>query len=357
LTVRALLRAIPVLMLIIVAFEQVGSRNRDHRQERNPVQTAPGHGAEVAGGTIACALYPAIPDGLQKLSKSPWRLETNGDEADLDNEFSRFRISLSSGLLRSVTNKLTHEAFTLSDYLGFEIRRVDGSALRVPSDLPLSRFRIDRKVEAGTVSLTLTSVLKEASVTISYQARRGDFWLERRIQIEPRIPGLRLERLTYGRFAVTPGQVKVLTLGKFDRPRLVAAAKGGVFAGLGWWFYHVDDQAAYENREMNFELGRTFMSEPWYVGVFRKEEQEPYAGWLWYRTFLQFQKSHEAARLVLLECRLGPVGYRHRRCQCPEVLALDCEIGNRLHCFRKRRRGQGASGLCAAPQRLSHRSC
>lgn len=48
---------------------------------------------------------------------------------------------------------------------------------------------------------------------------------------------------------------------------------------------------------MNYSTKGRFDAEPWYVGVFQPEPGEPYAGWLWYKTFLSERKlAHDRQR-------------------------------------------------------------
>ncbi len=243
---------------------------------------------------VECLLYPALPDGVASLAKSPWTAKLGAEEAVLENAFARFRIALASGLLLSVLNKITGEEFAFSDELGLDMRDAQGGVSHFPPDGPALALRPAHEAsDSGGIQLTLTGAIGDGVVRVSYRGAPGAFWLERRLVLEPGVRGVRLERVLYGRFSASPGQTKVLELGKFDRPRLLSGAKGGVFGGVGWWFYQTSADGTYENREMGLAVNERFESEPWYVGVFRREEGEPYPGWLWYRSFLQLQKSAE----------------------------------------------------------------
>src|SRR5690606_1696167 len=132
------------------------------------------------------------------------------------------------------------------------------------------------------------------SVTIAYELEADNFWVDRRLLVDG---GKAIyDHLSYGKAAVPGGGIKSLELGKFDAPRLVSTGKGGIFAGVGWWFYDVEN-GLYQNNAMNFETEDPFTSEPWYLGVFQPEEGEPYPGWFWYRTFLVERKlEHDQQR-------------------------------------------------------------
>jgi hypothetical protein len=106
-----------------------------------------------------------------------------------------------------------------------------------------------------------------------------------------------VRRLVYGRGEVRQATIRTLELGRFDRPRLISAGNGGIFAGVGWWFYSVGDDGVYQSNDMDFDAAETFLSEPWYVGVFATEPDEPYPGWHCYRAFLEQRKrEHDKQR-------------------------------------------------------------
>jgi hypothetical protein len=126
---------------------------------------------------------------------------------------------------------------------------------------------------------------------VVYRLRQDWFWVERHLEFESKAGDQAvLDGVVYGKLAMADGKEQVLSLGKFDRPRLLTVNKGGVFAGLGWWFYTVDKDGVYRNDNAAYPLSGRYVSEPWYAGVYATEAGEPFPGWLWYKTYLHVKK-------------------------------------------------------------------
>lgn len=234
---------------------------------------------------IACAILPAVPD---RSAGKPARcaVAIRDDRICLSNAFLSVEIGRRSGVVERVTNRLSGSTTEIAgDRFGFAAEGCEWFA-QTGED---QAFQLTRHASRGTASVTLSLRVGGARVAAVYRLGAADFWVERRLSIS-RPAGLRLSRLDYGRMDIPGADVRVLPLGRFDRPRLACRDGAGLFAGVGWWFYQVDAGGVYHNVDMGFDAGREFCSEPWYVGVFASEAGEPYPGWLWYRHFLERRK-------------------------------------------------------------------
>ncbi len=247
----------------------------------------------VVAEEVPCRVYPAAPSRLSTLLAAPCEAKSSEKTAVLENGYLAAEISGTEGVLTAITNKITGRRFTLvDDQLGMSMVDEAGKEftwLARPSGERRLSAAIDRRAEA--VTLTLTDIVEEMHITISYTLRRDQFWIERRIAVTNLKPQTRFDRLIYGKLAIPEVEPRILKLGKFDKPRLLSVENGGVFAGVGWWFYDVTEDGLYQNTDMKYAAIETFESEPWYMGVFQAEPGEPYPGWLWYKTFLQLRKS------------------------------------------------------------------
>jgi hypothetical protein len=125
-----------------------------------------------------------------------------------------------------------------------------------------------------------------------------------------------------------------------------AARQGGVFAGVAWWFYTVDDDGVYQNKDMAYTAPGRFESEPWYVGVFDKEAGEPFPGWLWYKSFLELRKlAHDKQRSwSYWNGGWGQYGIEVDQPRAETFIELAHKIGIRGFVFGSGNSGKGATG-------------
>lgn len=207
----------------------------------------------------------------------------------LENGLLAAKISARTGVLVEVQSKLTGERLRIEgDRAGVTLRPDGGSEIAWEAGAGHeSEFAVEIATKDDRVELALATTVDGVAVTLEYQLSSDRFWLERRLVANT--THATYDRLIYGAVAVKDATVKELKLGKFDTPRLLSVGKGGVFAGVGWWFYEVKD-GVYQNTGMKYATEGRFVSEPWYVGVFQPELGEPYAGWLWYKAFLETRK-------------------------------------------------------------------
>lgn len=246
---------------------------------------------------IACTLYSTAPDGLRRRAQRPCRVGVTAAAVTLENGFLKATVSRRQGILTSVTSTVTRASHPLlDDCAGVGIEQSGSRYLHWMAGADRARpFSVRTERTADGVTAYLTARQAGFRLTLVYRLARTAFWIERRLIVEGR-GAWRLDRLTYGKLAIPPAadrrvQTHVLELGQCDRPRLLTVnQKGGLFGGLGWWFYTVDETGVYQNTHMRFAVRDRFESEPWYVGVFAPEAGEPYPGWLWYKTFLQQRK-------------------------------------------------------------------
>ncbi len=253
------------------------------------------------GDPVSCAIYPAEPPLLAARKPYKCTARSTKDKIFLANGCLEAQVSAETGVITRLKNKLTGQTFEIQgDQVGFALMEEKGELE--------GKQGPDRKAtawyaRAGEKQVFQVSVVSDASgataelrhrtggldIGLVYQLRDSDFWIERQLTLESATE-LNLDSLDYGRALVPDSNPRELELGKFDRPALLAVGKEGVFTGVGWWFYTVTRDRIYRNSEMQYRSGSKFESEPWYLGVFVAEEGEPYAGWLWYKQFLQQRK-------------------------------------------------------------------
>lgn len=236
-------------------------------------------------------LQPTLPAELSRAAESKCRVGIGLDSIEVGNGFLCVRVSLQSGVITAINNKLTGESHTIEgDRFGLQFGIGDRPCLQWenPGDTTLNLE--NREVTDSEVRLTMGTQQGDVRLRIHYLLRADWFWIERRVEITHAKGELRIERLVYGRCDIPGSTVRTLELGAFDRPRLLVSGENGVFAGIGWWFYQVSDDGSYQNADMRFDAGERFESEPWYVGILRTETGDPYPGWSWYRAFLHQRK-------------------------------------------------------------------
>ena len=213
----------------------------------------------------------------------------------LENDYLSLGISPRSGMIDAVGNKLTGGSYCLEeDQMGFVATDSEGKEVGWFADGSTDmRFGIglDCTSEAATVSLKTD--VKGIAVAITYTLRHDRFWVERRMAVDAGGLEIEFDRMVYGKLACVDGETRVLGLGTFDRPRLISVGEGGVFGGVAWWFCSSTDGGVYHHEDMAYRSSRRFECEPWYVGVFQDEPDEPFPGWLWYRTYLEIRQATE----------------------------------------------------------------
>lgn len=275
------------------------------------------------------SIFPSLPGALLQRAAAPCGTRVGAADVLLENGFLEARIDRSRGLLLSVRNKLTGEEHVVSD---------DTAALRwrVGEEQENRAWRAEDGVELGRCGsedgvgrAKFVANVADVAITVEYLLRPDRFWIERRLRLVRPEAGLRLDRLDYGRGAVAGAAPHILELGAFDRPRLLACGEGGLFAGVGWWFYEVSGDGVYWNDGMDYEAGVEFESAPWYVGVFRVEPEEPYAGWSWYRAFLHQQKRerHQRRAWAMWNAGWGQWGVDVDTPDAPRFMALAERLG------------------------------
>lgn len=243
-----------------------------------------------------CAIYPVFSPAYTSHSRARVSAQRDKNRVTLANGLVAVQVSLASGVVVGVTNKVTRQNYSLADdQAGFTAKLNDRERVEW---LARAGARKNFAVSLENRTKESIAVLVEESggvrATIEYRLGQDQFWIERRIKIESAQPNTKLEKLVYGKLELPGSRANMLKLGKFDRPLILSHDSGGAFAGVGWWFYSVDDQGVYQNNNLSYPLSSAFQSEPWYLGVFRAEEGEPYPGWLWYKQFLQMRKaSHD----------------------------------------------------------------
>ena len=290
--------------------------------------------------SISCDVYPALPD---KLSAKPSRgasAHNEGNSVLLTNDYLTVQISASWGVITAIENKLTGQRFELDDdQAGLEYATGDAitqtwvARSGVPRDFAVTLHN------AAPASEVVLEDRRRNTPVITYMLRPDECWVERKIKASS--DKLIVRRLIYGRLQAQ-GSVRILELGKYDRPKIVSREAGGLFGGIAGWFYAVDSNGIYENRVMNYDAPRgSFESEPWYVGVFKAEPGEPYPGWLWYRTFLRARKSaHDKQK----SWSYWNAGWGQWGVEIDDPSAKDCiELARRLG-IRSIAFGSGGSG-------------
>lgn len=244
---------------------------------------------------IESVALPARPARLAVADLSAPSAMREGALIVLQNYFLRALLSPLSGMIESIVDRGSGEKFDLiRDCAGVILFRGDQRLppfiLRTDNRLSL---QCDWRTTAECAEVRFAWETENLLIEITYELRHNRFWIERRLRIDPRDQPVTFEQLVYGRLEIRDGNPRILELGKYDRPRLVQArgAKGGLFAGVGWWFYSVDKDGVYQNNDMQYACDHTFLSEPWYIGLLAPEPGEPWVGWSWYKTFLEDRKA------------------------------------------------------------------
>jgi len=249
------------------------------------VSLTAGHAARQ----VRCSVYPALPR-LRANNCSARQVDGN---IVLANGFLAAEVSAEDGVITAVTNRLTGQRHALlGDQAGVVTVGPGGARsewmARVGGGHKLAVKTTSTRRECG---VTFTESIGGLTYTLFYSLPRDHFWIERRLSVKAGAPGSRFDRLVYGKLD-TQGEPRVLKLGLYDCPRIVSIGDGGLFGGVGWWFYSVDGDGIYQNADMKFTCPQSeFVSEPWYVGIIHKEDGEEFPGWLWYKAFLHVRKS------------------------------------------------------------------
>jgi hypothetical protein len=242
---------------------------------------------------VSCSIYPALPDRFFFSEPGEVSFQENAETVSLNNPYLTVEISRTTGLVVGLVNSVVDSAYQVSgDETGFRIVRPgDLSCERWATSLTGDTPEIEVISTAESVAVVISSRFDGVEWGLEYTLRGNQFWVERSLFIKAEAGLGVLDEVVYGRVNVPGYGSHVLELGRFDRPRLVEiGSEGGLFSGVGWWFYQVDEEGRYQNQNMNYQCDREFKSEPFYLGVFASEEDEPYSGWLWYKTFLQQRK-------------------------------------------------------------------
>jgi hypothetical protein len=249
--------------------------------------------------TATAASSPAITIPIYSASPAPLALSPTvtasairDDEGTIriSNPLLSAEISARTGVVRAIDNRVTNERHVLvGDVVGVNDWTANEATPR--------QFKIALEPDRDDARIVLEDRASDQIIRITYDLAARNFWLQRRITVTPETTtaNYNIDRLTYGRLHIDGGERKVLALGKFDRPSIVTVnGKGGLFAGVGHWFYQVADDGTFANAKTNWQQSGAFESEPWYIGVFATETGEPYAGWSWYHAYLE--RSKAAAR-------------------------------------------------------------
>jgi hypothetical protein len=275
--------------------------------------------AGLVRGAVKVDVYPAAPVELVSRARGPVQISRDADgDIELGNAFLTAGISSRGGALRSVVNHLTAQRLVLNDIAGTTISDASGKIEWQTGDLPSRRFHIETMVagDGAEGRVTLSDASGDVAVRVVYTLGAGDFWIQRRLIIEPPAPPpapraprppRTIDQIIYGAAKVEGGDRRVLTLGKFDRPSIVTTpdGSGGIFAGVGHWFYRTDEDGRYFNADMAWQQSGEFQSEPWYLGVFMNEPGEPYPGWTWYKSYLERTKSSMAKHAAWFSWNAG----------------------------------------------------
>lgn len=273
---------------------------------------------------IDAVVRAAVPDALSRFASGGSRVEARGERIILSNGYLEAEISASTGIVLGIRNRLTGERHRIDgDRTGFSFTRKPGGTVTWSASGETRRsFETDPQMSPqGMAAVVLTDHVAgdaPATVRIRYSLAPDAFWVERQLSVEA--GDVVYGTLDYGAGKIEGADVHELKLGKYDAPRLLLTDKGGVFEGVGWWFYEVAD-GVYRNTAMDYATSGTFEAEPWYIGVLKPESGEPYPGWLWYKTFLaQRKRTHDKQRdYVLWNARSG---YDFRPITDPAILAF-----------------------------------
>lgn len=276
--------------------------------------------AAIASGDIDTVIRPAVPDEFSRRAAGPARAAQSADDVTLANDFLTVHISRREGVIFAIENKLTGETHVVTnDHTGFAFHDSAGNRVVWQAGRGAGHdFHAELSDEGQEARVTLATSTSDgrAQVRLQYVLAAAAFWVERRISVDA--GAATYGELIYGAATVPEASVREVKLGKFDTPRLIQAGRGGLFAGVGWWFYEVAD-GSYRNTRMDYATTGRFDAEPWYVGVFQPEAGEPYAGWLWYKTFLGERKlAHDKRRSYFLWNARS--GYDFRPISDPNIL-------------------------------------
>jgi hypothetical protein len=260
----------------------------DLRRGANRAETGSGGNAPTE-----CTVRLSAPPMARGLLRQGCAARQDEFFATLANDFMVVSVSRRSARIEAITNRITGQKFALKgDQSGFHC--LDGSpeGLEWLAD-SLRAHRLTTTVEddGNCARVTFFEDLGALRVSLVYSLERTHFWVERRLILESPAKPVELERVVYGRLQIEGARLKTLELGKFDRPVIAAVGQGGVFAGVGFWFYRIDGEGNYQNAATALKVDGRFAAEPWYLGVFQAEPGEPYPGWLWYRHFLEIRKA------------------------------------------------------------------
>lgn len=305
--------------------------------------------AEEPKQPVSCSVYPAVPDRLSALLGQGCRVKQKDSLLLLENDYLGVEISRRSGLITAVVNKVVDRRYPIiGDEAGFQVRPPGGSLYEWQTTAATSyewEVTVAQTPELAHAALRVKTDAGE--VELLYRIRRDQFWIERSYSVLKETQPTEFERIVYGNLDIPEAQVRILELGKFDRPRLVLVGEqGGVFAGVGWWFYQVDETGTYLNEQMSYRCDSRFESEPYYLGVFAAEQGEPYPGWLWYRTYLQQRKMADDRQPAwsYWNAGWGQWGIDIDDTSAPEYLELIHRLGIRGIAFGS---GGGGKGLPA----------
>lgn len=249
---------------------------------------SPAHPSAV----IACTVYPAVPDALSGKQHGECTAIRQGNIIIVGNDYLVAEIDAEQGIIRAIENRVTARKTLLKDdKTGVVLRGENGQPLEIMfGQAQAHRLQVRLINEPTQSGAVLTEPFGNTTVNIIYRLKRNHFWLERKLEIDSSQGPVVLDRLVYGKLDIPEAEPHVLKLGLFDAPRLISMDRGGLFAGVGGWFYAVDEPGLYHNTGMNHATHGKFKSEPWYLGVFAGEPGEPFAGWLWYKNFLRIRK-------------------------------------------------------------------
>jgi hypothetical protein len=222
----------------------------------SPLMTATPSPLVPEAGPVACTIYPAEPPQLASLEGATATALSKEDGIVLANGYLEVQLSPDSGVMTSLTNKLTGQIFEIQgDQVGFSLLEDKGDQ---PPDRDQRQSQktsawyaraADKKVfdvslqsdESGAVA-ELRFRPDGLTISLLYRLGANDFWIERRLKVEAVSGELHFDSLDYGRAVVPQADRRQLELGKFDRPAFLTVGNGGVFTGVGWWFYGVSPE-------------------------------------------------------------------------------------------------------------------
>jgi hypothetical protein len=254
----------------------------------------------AAAAPISVAVNGSDPPGLDTRAAQQVSVQDKGDVVILANGFLRAEISSRSGVLLAVQNLITGERYVIeNDVVGISVaaqgRNFDWTTSHArPGSVTIRTSVADARGAAQVIARHGTSSGGE-DVAIVYDLNAKEFWLRRRL-IYTNDAKYTVDGLVYGALHVESSKNKQLNLGKFDRPTIGHGKLGGLFGGVEHWFYQLDEGGIYRNDKTAWQQSGRFEAEPFYVGVFADAPGEPYAGWTWYRTYLDRAKKAAAAK-------------------------------------------------------------